>query len=275
MPSAKLANAQIHYDLAGEGDPTVLVHGSLVDRTSWDGVRTRLAQSLAVLAYDRRGHGESSGTARTHPVGDDADDLAQLLESLDFYPVHLIAHSYGGAVALRLAVDRPEMVRSLVLHEPPLVGLLEEDPATAPEADRLWAGTKAILAMVDAGRPVEAAREIVNAFSVEPGAWDRLRPDVQRGLIRHVDRWAEELRDPEATHANRAGLAELLIPTLVSTGERSPPFLGRIGRRLAESLRNATFRTLPGVGHVPHISDPDQFIALVHSFLVERNVPST
>ena len=275
MPSAKLTNSQIRYDLAGEGDPTVLIHGSLVDRTSWETVRTRLAQSLAVLVYDRRGHGESTGPVRTHPVHDDASDLAQLLESLDFYPVHLIAHSYGGAVALRLAVDRPEMVRSLVLHEPPFVGLLEEDPATVPEAERLWAGTREILSLVSAGRRVEAATEIVNAFSVEEGAWDRLRPEVQRALIRHVDRWAEELRDPEATHVNRAVLGELLVPVLVTSGERSPPFLGRIASRLAENLRNATLRTLPGVGHVPHLSDPDQFIALVHGFLVERNVPST
>ncbi len=275
MSSATLANAQIRYELAGEGDPTVLIHGSLVDRTSWDAVRTRLAQSLTVLVYDRRGHGESTGPVRTHPARDDAGDLAQLLESLDLYPVHVVAHSYGGAVALRLALDRSEMVRSLALHEPPFVGLLEEDPATAPEAERLWAGTKQIQALVSAGHPDAAAREIVNAFSVEGGAWERLRPEVQGGLIRHVDRWAEELRDPEATHVDLPAVAELLIPVLVTTGERSPPFLGRIASRLAENLRNATFRTLPGVGHVPHLSDPDQFIALVHGFLVERNVPST
>ena len=82
-----------------------------------------------------------TGPVRTHPARDDAGDLAQLLESLDLYPVHVVAHSYGGAVALRLALDRSEMVRSLALHEPPFVGLLEEDPATAPEAERLWAGT--------------------------------------------------------------------------------------------------------------------------------------
>src|SRR5208282_5850182 len=130
------------YDVSGQGDPTVLVHGSLVDRTSWRGVRRGLAQSLTVLAYDRRGHGESTGPVRIHPVRDDASDLAELLESIDLYPAHVIAHSYGGAVALRLAFERPEMVRSLLLHEPPFVGLLEDDPATAPEAERLWAGTK-------------------------------------------------------------------------------------------------------------------------------------
>jgi len=275
MPFVTLPDATLRYELSGAGDPTVLIHGSLVDRTTWEPVRSGLAQSLEVLTYDRRGHGESTGPLRKHPVRDDAGDLALLLEAIDLFPVHVIAHSYGGAVALRLALERPEMVRSLALHEPPFVGLLEDDPATAPEAERLRAGTAAIHALARSGHPEAAAREIVDAFSVEGGAWDRLRPVVRQQLLRHVDRWSEELADPEATQPDRAAIAELLIPVLLTTGERSPPFLHRVTARLGGYLRNATIRTLPGAGHVPHLTDPDQFIALVHGFLVERNVPST
>lgn len=275
MPVAKLSSAVIRYDLAGDGEPAVLVHGSLVDRTTWGAVRDGLAPSLHVLVYDRRGHGESTGAIRVHPVRDDTHDLAELLEALDFYPVHVIAHSYAGAVALRLAVDRPELVRSLAVHEPPFVRILEDDPATAPEAERLVTGTNAIRALVQSGRKEDATREIVNAFSVEPGAWDRLRPEAREGLLRHVDRWAEELADPEATKPDPTALAEILVPVLLTTGERSPPFLHRTVARLAERLRNVTVRTLPGVGHAPHQTSPDQFIALLHGFLVERNVPTT
>jgi len=275
MPTANLRNAQIRYDLSGAGDPTVMVHGSLVDRGSWDAVRPGLAQSLTVLTYDRRGHGESVGAVRTRPVRDDSGDLAELLEALDLFPVHVIAHSYGGAVAFRLAADRPEMVRSIALHEPPFIGLLDEDPADALEGERVRAGTEAIRDLVRSGQRERAAREIVGAFSVEEGAWERLRPEVQQGLLRHVDRWAEELGDPEATRPDGALFAELLIPTLLTAGERSPAFVRRITDRLAGRLRNATLRTLPGVSHVPHLSNPDQFIALIHGFLVERNVPST
>lgn len=275
MPTVTLPHARIGYDLSGAGDPTVLVHGSLVDRSSWDRVRPGLAQSLTVLTYDRRGYGESTGAFRTHPVRDDASDLARLLEALDLFPVHVIAHSYGGAVALRLAEDRPEMVRSLVLHEPPFIGLLEDDPVDASEGARVRAGTEAIRAQVSAGRTEEAAREIVNAFSVEEGAWERLRPEVQRAMLLYLDRWSEELEDPEASRPDRGSLSELLIPALLTTGERSPPFVHRVVSHLAGYLRNATVRTLPGASHVPHLTNPDQFIALIHGFLVERNVPTT
>ena len=275
MPIVHLANASIRYDVLGRGDPTVMIPGSLADRSSWERVRAGLAPSLRILVYDRRGYGESTGPLRTHPVEDDAADLAQLLEEVDLFPVHVVAHSYGVAVALRLTADRPEMVRSLDLHEPPFIRLLEDDLATAPEAERLWADAKAMQTLVRAGDVEAAARQLADALSVEGGTWDRLRPEVRGRVLGYMPRWAEELDDPEATRPDTGVLADLLIPVLLTTGERSPPFMHRIVDRLAEHLRNATVRTLPGVGHVPHLSDPDLFIATVQSFLVERNVPRT
>jgi pimeloyl-ACP methyl ester carboxylesterase len=275
MPIATLSSASIRYEISGRGDPTVMIHGSLADRGSWEQVRVGLAPSLRTLAYDRRGHGESTGPVRLRPVHDDASDLAELLDAIDLFPVHVIAHSYGAAIALRLAADRPEMVRSLYLHEPPFVRLLEEDPATAPEADRLSAETKAIQSLVRAGKIEAAAREIADALSSEAGTWDRLRSEVRQSVLGYMVRWAEELDDPEATRPDPAVLSELLIPVLLTTGERSPPFLHRITDLLGDRLKNAIVRTLPGVGHVPHLSDPDLFIATVQGFLVERNVPST
>lgn len=275
MPQLSLPHASVRYDLAGEGDPTAFVHGSLVDRRTWESVRPALAQSLTTLVYDRRGYGESRGPARQHPVKDDAADLADLLTALDLYPVHLIAHSYGVAVALRLAVDRPELVRSLALHEPMFFGVLEDDPATAPEAERLRSSTAAILELARSGHREEAAGRIVDSLSEEEGTWSRFSPEVRRTFVQHVDRWAEELDDPEATQPDRSTLAELLIPVLLTTGERSPPFLQRITAGTAALLQNATVRTLPGAGHAPHRTNPDLFVALIHGFLVERNVPFT
>jgi pimeloyl-ACP methyl ester carboxylesterase len=275
MPILSLAGASIRYDLSGRGDPTVLIHGSLADRTSWEPVRNRLLPSLHVLLYDRRSHGESTGPARPHPVRDDASDLAQLLEALDLFPVHLVAHSYGSAVALRLALDRPEMVRSLLLHEPPFFALLEDDPATAPEAERLYAETRRTQSLARTGHEEAAARAIAETLSAEEGTWNSLEPEVRQNLLRYVEQWTEEIGDPEATRPDRTALAEILIPVLATTGEASPPFLHRITALLAEAMRNAHLRTLPRVGHVPHRSDPDEFVALVHGFLVEREVPFT
>ncbi|HYB79788.1 MAG TPA: alpha/beta hydrolase [Thermoplasmata archaeon] len=275
MPKAQIASVSVRYDLSGHGDPTVLLHGSLVDRRTWDGVRPGLSQALRVLAYDRRGYGETTGPPRRAPVRNDAEDLAGLLHALDLFPVHLVAHSYAGAVALRLAADRPEMVRSLAFHEPLFLGVLEDDPATAPEAERLWEGMRRMQDLARSGHPDTAVREAMESLSTEEGAWDRLSPGVQQALMGHVDRWVEEMSDPEATRPDPSVLRELLIPVLLTTGERSPPFLRRITASLAGRLRNASTQTLPGVGHVPHLTDPNLYIAAIYGFLVERNVPFT
>lgn len=276
MPEATVGSVRIRYERHGtSGEPVVFVHGSWVDRHSWEPILAPLAQSLELLVYDRRGHGESTGPLRSHPVRDDAADLEGLLAAVDLHPVHVVAHSYAGAVALRLAVDRPEMVRSLALHEPPFVGLLRHDPAGAAEAERIMSEADAWRARVRSGDPEGAARGVVDAFSRHPGAWERLPSSVRATFLRHAERWCEELGDPEAIEPDPALLREILIPVLLTSGELSPPFAARINRRLAESLRNADVRTLPEVGHIPHVTAPARYVGLLLTFLLERNVPVT
>ncbi len=276
MPVRSVHGIDIAYDVFGKaGDPTVLVHGSLVDRHSWDAVAPLLAHSLEVVTYDRRGHGESAPVPRPHPVRDDANDLAGLLESLDLYPAHVVAHSYASAVALRLAHDRPEMVRSLAIHEPPYIGLLRRDPATATEGEAMVAGAERIRQLIGRGEKLAAAREVVGIFSTEPGAWERLPPAAQATFVRSVDRWAEEFGDPEAVTPDFDSLPELLLPVLLTVGELSPRFLHRIVRDLAPHLKNGKVVQIPDAGHAPHVTRPHQYAGLLGTFLLERNVPVT
>jgi len=276
MPTVSIRGTELYYEVHGSsGDPTLLLHGSLVDHHCWDAIVAPLAQNLEVVVYDRRGYGQSTGPIRTQPVRDDAADLAGLLEETDRYPAHVIAHSYGGAVAFRLALDHPEMVRSLAVHETPFVGLLESDPVSAEEARRLLHGIRSIQEHIRSGDLSTGVREIVEAFSTEAGAWSRLRPETQQQFMRNAKRWSEEFDDPEAIRPEGQGLADLLLPVLLTSGERSPPFLRRVNATLAESLRNASVLTIPDTGHVPHITSPHQYAGLLLNFLLERNVPTT
>ncbi len=276
MPIRNVHGIELAYDVRGTaGDPVVLVHGSLVDRHSWDLVAPALAHSMEVVTYDRRGHGESEYAPRPHPVRDDAADLAGLLEALNTHPVHVVAHSYGGAVALRLAIDRPELVRSVSIHEVPFVGLLLDDPATTSEGEQLLDGARQLEELVRRGDRLRAAQELVGVFSTEPGAWDRLRPEDQATFVRTVERWAEEFQDPDAFGPDRDACRELLLPVLLTAGSESPRFLYRVMRDLEGLLRNARFVELPEVGHAPHLVRPPQYVGLLTTFLLERNVPVT
>ena len=275
VPTIRTGAVELAYDVQGAvGDPVVLIHGSLVDHHVWDAVARPLSASLQVLVYDRRGYGESSGPRRTRAVRDDAEDLGKLLERTELFPAHLVAHSYAGAVALRLAAERPEMVRSLALHEPPMVGLLARDPSTASEVPRWeeWLGQRRH--EIRSGEGERAAREVVNVFSARQGAWERLRPEVRASAVRWIGLWDEEFSDRESIEPAPGSVEDVLIPVLLTTGQLSPEFIRQISTSLGASLQNSVGQTIPGAGHVPQVTDPDRFLGILTTFLLERTVPS-
>ena len=150
---------RLHYELLGVGDAVVFVHGSLLDHHDWDGVAAQIAQSFQVLSYDRRGHSQSSGTGT---FDDDVADLAALIEHLRLAPVHLVGNSLGGCIALRLALGRPELLRSVSVHEPPLLALLAADPETRPMVEQVQRRVQAVLDEFHAGQTELGARRFVD-----------------------------------------------------------------------------------------------------------------
>ncbi len=275
MPIEHVAGVDLYYETSGSsGDPVVLVHGSLADHTAWSRVVPLLSESLTVLTYDRRGYGRSTRGPRDHPVGTDASDLAALLEAVDWRPVHVIAHSYAGAVALELASQRPELVRSLVVHEPPLVGLLDDDPATAGASATFRSAVQAISDRVRAGDSEGAARQVTESFSTTPGAWERLPATVRSEFAGRMDRWVEEYDDRATWDPPREEFADLWLPVLLTSGTTSPDWVTAARRALAHRLVNATEVELRGAGHAPHVTHPVEYAGVVLSFLLERNVPS-
>lgn len=275
MPIAELGDVRIRYERYGDrGDPVVLVHGSWVDHRTFDRIAPVLGDSMRVLAYDRRGYGGSTGPTRAHPVKDDAEDLANFLVATDLYPAHVVAHSYGGCVAFHLAGSRPELVRAVVAHEPPCLGFLEDDPATALEAQELRAGVAQLRRALRQGEIESAARGFVTALARDPGAWDRMPVDGKATFLANAPHWLEEVSDPETDRPELSGLSEAMSPVLLTEGADSPPFLRRMTEALARRLRNVKVQQIPDVGHFPHLTRPAQYIGLLHRFLVERDVPA-
>jgi pimeloyl-ACP methyl ester carboxylesterase len=154
-----------------------LVHGSWTDARTWDHVLPALSAGFRVLAYDRRGHSRSERPATPGSVREDAADLAGLLESLGPAPAHVVGNSFGAGVALRLAIDRPELVRSLIVHEPPVFALLEGDPAGEAELAALRERVDAAAGLLRAGRTEDGARAFVDTIALGPGAWEERLSD--------------------------------------------------------------------------------------------------
>ena len=235
----------LHREETGSGEPLVLVHGAWADGRHW----TRLAgelEGLRSISYDRRGHGRSGG--RHTGIGDDVDDLAALIEQTDAVPAHAVAGSFGGSVALRLAAARPDLLRSLSLHEPALPGLLGGAPRGGDPAND----------EIDAKSFAES--------SLGEGAWDRLSEDEREGFRANGQAWRDEMADTEALSIDQPSLAAFERPVMISLGTESPPFFRAIAEALAGALPRAEIRTIEGAGHLPHLTHAREYAELVRSF---------
>src|SRR5215213_8316050 len=142
---------RLFYELSRSGDPLVLVHGSWVDHKDWQLVVPSLTKSFRVLTYDRRGHSLSERLLGLGSRREDEEDLDALIEALDLAPAHVATHSFGASTALGLAARRPDLFRSLLVHEAPLMGIVADDAKLRPLMKELQDGFESVLGQLRAG----------------------------------------------------------------------------------------------------------------------------
>jgi pimeloyl-ACP methyl ester carboxylesterase len=244
-----------------------MVHGSWGDHHNWDLVAPQLAETHTVLTYDRRGHSQSERTTTQGSVHEDVADLAALIETTGMTPAHVIGNSAGAIISLRLAADRPELIRTLVVHEPPLVGVIADDPVMAPILAAFNERAGGVVERLEAGDMVGGAQRFVDDVAFGPGAWDQLPPQAQETFVANAPTWLDEMNDPDFLTLDLTTLETFDRPTLVTKGDASPPMFSPIADRVAEAISTASRHTFNGAGHVPHTTHPDEYVQRVTSFI--------
>ncbi len=257
---------ELFHELQGSGEPLVLVHGSWGDHVNWRTVAPSLAQSFRVLTYDRRGHSQSErpgdGLRR-----DDEDDLAALLLELDLAPAHIVGNSFGASIVFGLAARRPELFRSLIVHEPPLMAIVE-DPDVLPLMTEFEKKEAAVIARLKAGDIPGGARQFVEDVAFGPGAWDQLPDSVRETFTNNGLTYVNEAEDPAWAELDIEALNDFSSPALLSEGDQSPPWFPVIIGRLAEVVQRSERHVYRGAGHVPHMTHPDEYVTTVTDFIV-------
>jgi pimeloyl-ACP methyl ester carboxylesterase len=245
----------LQLESSGDGEPVVLVHGSWSDLHSWDALV--LPDTLRVIRYSRRGHSGSECPPGQGMIADDVADLAALAELAG--PAHLVGNSLGAEIALRVAVDRPELVRSLVLHEPGFWSLVPDDPAVLamqaqiqPAVDRLAAGDLE-------GGTQRFADAVVGAL---PEA-------LRQVMLANAATFVDEERAPDNGTLDTTRLP--VVPTLLTLGEVTDPAFAVVTERLAALLPHAERVTIAGAGHIPHRTHPDLYAEIVTRFVTRAH----
>jgi pimeloyl-ACP methyl ester carboxylesterase len=265
----------------GSGETVVLVHGSASDRRTWENQIEVLGRHFRVVAYSRRYHwpNEPIPEGADYPMMQQVDDLGAVLRQLEGGRVHLVGHSYGAFLCLLLAVREPDLLKSLVLAEPPVVTLFVSNPPRLRELLRLLAT-----------RPRTAAaiiRFIVRG--VVPASAAIRKGDVDRSIRTFgtaiLGRAALEALSERRMQQVRANFikAELLgsgfapidekevrgvkVPTLLVNARRSPRMFHRLADRLEELLPNAKRVEIDGASHIMHEDNAEAYNKAVLSFL--------
>ena len=266
----RVNGARLFYELTGSGDPLVLVHGSWVDHTSWQLVVPDLARSFRVLTYDRRGHSLSERPLGQGSRREDEEDLAALMEALDLAPAHVVGNSFGGSIALGLAARRPDLFRSLIVHEAPLMGLVAHDAELRPLMMEFWGRIESVVDQLRAGESEGGTRRFVEEVALGPGAWEQLPEEVRQMNMNNAPTFLDEVQDPKAADLDVSALLRFSSPVLLTEGDQSPPWFPKIVSKLAGAIDGAERLTFSGAGHVPQLTHPDEYVRAVVKFIHTR-----
>jgi pimeloyl-ACP methyl ester carboxylesterase len=115
MPTLRINDIDLYYEATGQGQPILFVHGLGSSTRDWQRQVAYFSPHYRAVTFDLRGHGQSHKPPGPYTIPLFASDSARLIESLDLAPAHVVGISLGGMVAFQLAVDRPELLRSLVI----------------------------------------------------------------------------------------------------------------------------------------------------------------
>lgn len=268
MTTTMVNGVELYYEIKGAGDCLVLTHGSWTDGSGWGPAVDRLAERYEVVVWDRRGHSRSQAGEGPGSRAEDAADLAGLIEHVSRGPVHVAGNSYGAIVTLTLVTERPDLVATAAVHEPPLFGLLEgtRDQAIGHELAAADASVEVVRDLIRSGNHRDAAEHFIEHVALGPGTWGQLPDAFRTVVVANAPTFLDELADPTARSIDAAALATTTVPLLLMHGTESPVLFPAVIAELAQLVSAARVEVLDGAGHVPHATHPEDWTARLVGF---------
>ena len=251
--------------LPSAAKPTVIaLHCSAASGREWRQLAVQLGDRFSLIAPDLIGCGSRGHWTGEHAftLSDEAALAVRIIDAAD-RPVHLVGHSYGGGVALRVARERPRRVASLTLYEPTAFHVLKTRGAAGRMAlDEIRAIAGDLDRDVLSGAYRIAARRFVDYWGGE-GSWAALRAEAQAELVRYVPKGCLDFRALIEERTPLAAYRRFNFPVLLLRGEFAPAPTQLISRKLARTMKFASLRIFPGAGHMGPFSHSEVVSAMM------------
>lgn len=266
---APVNGIKMYFETAGHGEALLFLHAGVADSRMWKNQVEEFSTTYSVITCDLRGFGQSgmsSGHFAHH------EDVAGLLDYLGIVRASVVGASFGGRVALDLALAHPEVASALVLAAPALGGYKFE----SAEMLEFFATEEEALAREDLAAATELNLTMwVDGIRRNPGdassaIRERVR-EMQMNIFSHphpADVIEKELKPPAIVR-----LSSIAIPTLVVVGDKDVAEFQTISKLIARSIRHARLALMPGTAHLPNMEKPAEFNRLVRDFLQATGVP--
>jgi pimeloyl-ACP methyl ester carboxylesterase len=250
MPSA-------FYREQGQGPGVVCFHSNCSNSSQWRGLMDSLGAGYRVCALDSYGAGKTMpwDSPRNLTLADEAALADAVLDQMGNDTV-VVGHSYGGAVALKTAVMRPDKFKAMVLYEPTLFAVLKQVEAEQTNMDAVVEVTdRAKLAVLSADMDT-AARVFIDYWS-GAGAWDATPAHYKKGIllsIKDIAKWSHALFNEPLLVSD---IARITLPTLYLFGSDTTPAAQAVARVMCAALPHVQCVQLSGVGHMGPMTHAD------------------
>jgi 2-succinyl-6-hydroxy-2,4-cyclohexadiene-1-carboxylate synthase len=258
---------ETHYELIGDGDCLVLIHGFTDNMTMWYNQVPVFSRQYRVLAYDVRGHGQTESPDDKISLDTLADDLYALLKALNIDKAFLLGYSMGGRIGLEFALEHPDMIPGFIFANSgipgPVFQLSEQEITEMKEKQGLMEK------LIESG-DIETIAEVMTEFSFSPGFKDRC-PDIYQKykdlkLKNTPKHYLPILRAIVENFQNPPDLARLKCPALIVAGNQDSFMKLDVAESMEKAIPNAQVKILP-TGHAAALEMPEQFNQTVIEFL--------
>jgi pimeloyl-ACP methyl ester carboxylesterase len=257
--SVRSDGCDLYYEELGEGVPVLLIHPAGATASTWGSATEELARVGRVITYDRRGYDRSGGEP-ARSVSTHTADAAAIVECLRAQPAVVVGTSAGAAIAVDLAVRRPDLVGVVIAHEFPW-RFTRRLPSVSQVAALAKIGSLALR-----GRQGDAAETLLrSAYTYRDGgsAWDAFPEEWRRAGRENARAALADFRNSIGSYPSATDLATVEVPVVCSCGARSPNGMFRLVRSLAAAIPTARTHRIEGAGHAAPFDATSNFVQLI------------